>query len=279
MYFVTNAFEVWTVPQFRVSYAAKSYGPIMFLGIAEDALSRERLIATLRRKRLRDDLKALGIGNLGPAMESISDLNQAAKDLDSQLAKAEQAEAELIKAIRASSKKDVYPIHLWDVRMHGQKALPIEEFNSSLEELHRRLYVAMLHYHGLGIAAPQIGIPMRAAVIEYQDRHLFMINPELIEGEGHSTEWEACLSLPGHTSHGARIHNRAKVTRCREVQVLYYDKHKAPHREIFTGYLAHAVQHEIDHLDGIFFIDRCGDLSRRIVLDKFRNSLRLLKKT
>lgn len=155
--------------------------------------------------------------------------------------------------------------------MFQLKSQEVTSFDDGLKNLFNRLTATMVYYNGIGIAAPQIGVFARAAIVSLNGETRFIVNPviDTIESKGRSTNWEGCLSLPGCSASGHQKPNRAKVTRCSELKVTYQDLRGERHTEVFTEYMAHAVAHECDHLDGIFFIDRAQDLARSIVLTNF----------
>lgn len=165
----------------------------------------------------------------------------------------------------------VAPILLWERSLFQKKCQPIEDFGKPLRDLHNRLRTSMDYYTGIGIAAPQIGEFVTFAIVKCQEGSLDMVNPEIVSSKGFSTEYEACLSLPGVSSKRRDVNNRAKVTRAKEVDLRWWDLNREKHEVTFTGYMAHVIQHEIDHLSGLFFIDRCSDLARGIVLRNFDN--------
>jgi peptide deformylase len=140
-----------------------------------------------------------------------------------------------------------------------QKAKKIKSFGPSLEALIGDMLDSMHAVDGLGLAAPQIGVPLRVIVIEtppetdeegqpVQPGHLYVYcNPEIVKSSGEEELDEACLSVPGYV--GA-------VKRATSVSVKGQDATGRRIRTKAEGLLARAFQHEIDHLDGILFIDR-----------------------
>jgi peptide deformylase len=118
---------------------------------------------------------------------------------------------------------------------------------------------------GIGIAAPQVGSSLSLAVIvimpsetrpEAEPFDLVMINPRIIEVYGKRQQlWEGCISA-GSTGEADLF---AKVPRYKKVAVSYIDEHGLEHQKTFTDLPAHVIQHEIDHLDGILFVDRVKD--------------------
>ena len=125
---------------------------------------------------------------------------------------------------------------------------------------------------GIGIAAPQIGMPVRAAVIEidaasdrYPSSHAFprlvMINPRItVVAEAEQGFWEGCLSVPNL---------RGLVFRPRRVHVDYFDIDGGAHTLDAEGFLATVFQHELDHLDGVLFVDRVKDTTRLATVENY----------
>jgi len=119
---------------------------------------------------------------------------------------------------------------------------------------------------GVGLAAPQVGVSERLIVIDVTNPAgkkglITLINPEIIEMEGHVVEEEGCLSLPGI---------RENVSRAARILARGYDLNERQREIEATGLLAVALQHEIDHLEGILFIDRISRLKRGIAQRKMR---------
>jgi peptide deformylase len=119
---------------------------------------------------------------------------------------------------------------------------------------------------GIGLAAPQIGVPLRVAVIDLTGGKkggelLTLVNPEIVEREGMQLEDEGCLSLPGFT---------ATVPRPTRVVVRAYDRRGTPQTIDGADLLARALQHELDHLDGKLFLDRIHGIKRDVIVRKIR---------
>lgn len=130
-----------------------------------------------------------------------------------------------------------------------KKSLPVEDpLAPEIQELIPDMFVAMHEANGIGLAAPQIGISLRLAVIEINEEKLVLINPTL---SGHEEDRilfeEGCLSLPGQF---------LAIERFETVTVNYQDEHGKHQTLTTSGLLAIAIQHEIDHLDGVLIVDR-----------------------
>lgn len=124
-----------------------------------------------------------------------------------------------------------------------------------VRELCRRMVRRLRSLRAAGLAAPQVGELLRVAVIELRENTLFpnrqasplyvMVNPVITRRSRHKVlDWEGCLSIPGYV---------AKVSRHSEVEVRFDDLDGNTHKEAFKGTLARAMQHEVDHLDGILY--------------------------
>lgn len=106
------------------------------------------------------------------------------------------------------------------------------------------------HAGGAALAAPQVSLLKRIVVIDYMGEYYEFINPEITFKSGEETDYEGCLSLPGYFG---------KVKRYGYVQVKYQDRNGHYHDTEASGQMARCFQHEIDHLDGILYIDRMED--------------------
>lgn len=128
-----------------------------------------------------------------------------------------------------------------------EKAKPVKNITPNVLKLLQNLADTMYAAPGVGLAAPQIGVSKRVAVIDIGDGLLELINPEIVSREGSELETEGCLSLPEIT---------LKVRRAAKVRVKAQNREGKRVEIAGEGMLARALQHEIDHLDGILFIDR-----------------------
>jgi peptide deformylase len=139
-------------------------------------------------------------------------------------------------------------------------------FDDALRKLVAEMFESMYAAQGIGLAAPQISISKRITVIDVNFKKdpkdkLVLVNPEVVEREGKQVEEEGCLSLPDI---------REKVQRAARVKVKAQNEHGEWFEVEGTELLARALLHEIDHLDGILFIDRISRLKRELVLRKIR---------
>lgn len=139
------------------------------------------------------------------------------------------------------------------------KAERVHEFGDSIVELVSDMWETMKEYDGVGLAAPQVGISLQIAVIGWKDRKIVLINPEVVEYEGEEFQEEGCLSAPGFYE---------KVGRPERVVVDAQDARGNPFRIEERGFLARAIMHEIDHLQGKLFFDRLSPLKRRFLKRK-----------
>jgi peptide deformylase len=138
--------------------------------------------------------------------------------------------------------------------MLRQKAKKIHRFDALLPQLAQDMFETMHAHDGIGLAAPQIGLAVRLFVVECTDpasgKHsrVAMANPEILKAEGEQRGVDACLSIPGY--YGVNVRRAAHVV------VKGQDMRGKPMRVSAEGLFAWALQHEIDHLDGILYLDR-----------------------
>ena len=126
---------------------------------------------------------------------------------------------------------------------------PQEKFDKRLATLLKDMADTMYKAEGVGLAAPQVGILRRIAVVDVTEDHsglLEMVNPEIIEREGEQTGREGCLSVPGR---------QGVVTRPMKIKARFQDKNGDSYELETEGFEARAICHELDHLDGTLYID------------------------
>jgi len=149
-------------------------------------------------------------------------------------------------------------------------AASVATFDAELDRLIDDMVDTMYAAPGIGLAAPQVGVPLRVAVIDLSGGRrggelITLINPEFVEREGMQLEEEGCLSVPGFN---------ATVARPSKVVVRALDRTGAQKTIEGTGLLARALQHEIDHLDGVLFLDRLRGIKRDMITRKIRKMQR-----
>lgn len=156
----------------------------------------------------------------------------------------------------------VLPLHVLGSPILRTRADEIDTIDDELRELIEDLYETMYAAKGIGLAANQVGLTRRVAVVDAGDSPpLTLINPIIVESEGKIRAEEGCLSIPdlfGDVDRAKRI----------VVETTSLDNERQRH-ELFDM-AARAVQHEIDHLDGIVFLDRLSPLRRRMLLKKWK---------
>ena len=146
-----------------------------------------------------------------------------------------------------------------------RKTRPVRpEDAATLRDLLPRMFEAMYLAPGIGLAAPQVGLDLRFAIVDLHENDLrapiTLINPEVIrESDQLAAREEGCLSLPGQY---------AEIVRPESVRVRYHDLDGTRHELDATGLLATCLQHEIDHLDGVLFVDHLSALKRNIIMRK-----------
>jgi len=148
----------------------------------------------------------------------------------------------------------------------AEPARPVEAITPEIDALIDDMIETMYAAPGVGLAAPQVGVPLRIFVVDVsggRDTEALgvMINPEFVEREGMQLEEEGCLSVPGFT---------ATVARPKRASVKGLDRRGEPHQIEGTGLLARALQHEMDHLDGRLFVDRLRGISRDLIVRRIR---------
>lgn len=161
----------------------------------------------------------------------------------------------------------VYKIVKYGDPVLERKAEPVTEFNNAeLDELVESMWETMYSAKGVGLAAPQIGLSKSISVIdisvgEDETNKLVIINPEIVSREGSQTGEEGCLSIPGF---------REPVTRSHSVSVRAQNERGETVELHGDELLARALQHEIDHLNGILFLNHLSTLKRDLIRRKIK---------
>lgn len=160
---------------------------------------------------------------------------------------------------------------------HGlkQPCRPIEIFGETVNQLRDRLIVAMHRYGGVGLAANQIGVNARVAICKRTDSEILtIVNPEVIDSSGiELNESEGCLSLPFDIEHGIPTPIYARTKRPRNVKLRYQDENGTWHELSESDAFARCIMHEVDHLNGIMFIDHLSRLMADMVLVRYKKFL------
>jgi peptide deformylase len=132
------------------------------------------------------------------------------------------------------------------------KAKKVEEVNEKTNQLIDNMFETMYEEDGVGLAAPQVGMLKRIAVVDIrEDNPIVLINPEIIEEEGKAIMEEGCLSIPNRTG---------EVIRSRKIKLRSLNREGEEIEFEAEGFEARAIQHEMDHLDGVLFIDKMVEL-------------------
>ncbi len=155
----------------------------------------------------------------------------------------------------------ILPIHVLGSPVLRQRSPEIVQIDDALRRLVDDMLETMYAAKGVGLAANQVGVARRVAVIDAEDQKYVLVNPVILESSGRATSEEGCLSIPD-------IY--ADVTRPDRVVVEATDRDGNQVRIETEGLPARAIQHEIDHLDGILFIDHLGPMKRRMLLNRWK---------
>lgn len=169
----------------------------------------------------------------------------------------------------------ILPIYAYGEPVLRKEAEEIDENYPNLKELIANMYETMYASHGVGLAAPQIGLPIRLFVIDatpfledeedspIKEFKRTFINAYIIEEEGKKWDFEeGCLSIP---------QIRENVNRHSKITIEYQDEDFNWHEETYDGVIARVIQHEHDHTDGILFVDHLSPLKRRLLKGKLKD--------
>lgn len=156
-------------------------------------------------------------------------------------------------------------IHLLGSPVLRQRAAEIAALDDGLRALIDDMYETMDAASGIGLAANQIGLLHRVAVINAESQTFAMINPRIVQREGTDTKEEGCLSIPDVYG---------EVTRPDRIILEARDEDFNEMRLELSGLAARAVQHELDHLDGILFIDHLSPMKRQLLVSRYRKDHR-----
>jgi len=164
----------------------------------------------------------------------------------------------------------IRPILKYGDQFLHESARPIDAITPNVSTIVADMIDTMYAAPGIGLAAPQIGVPLRIFVIDVSLGRdpaglLVMINPEFVLREGMQLEEEGCLSVPGFN---------ATVVRPERAIVKGLDRTGAEQQREGTGLLARAFQHEMDHLDGTLFVDRLRGIKRDLIVRRIKKLTR-----
>jgi peptide deformylase len=164
----------------------------------------------------------------------------------------------------------IRPILKYGDSVLHDKARNVEAFTHDIDHLIDDMIETMYAAPGVGLAATQVGVPLRIFVVDISvgrdpNGLLVCVNPEFVERDGVQLEEEGCLSVPGFN---------ATVMRPMHVVIKGLDRHGEPQQHEGTGLLARAFQHEMDHLDGALFVDRLRGIKRDLIVRKIHKLTR-----
>ncbi len=132
-----------------------------------------------------------------------------------------------------------------------KKCEEVKKFDGELWALLDDMKITVRAENGAGLAAPQVGVPIRAVVIDLEEGYFEMINPRILSVKGEQTGAEGCLSVKG---------KQGIVTRPAKVKAEYRDRHGRKHTVTGEGLFARCMCHEFDHLDGILYTDKASEV-------------------
>lgn len=134
-----------------------------------------------------------------------------------------------------------------------QKCFPVEVFDEKLWKLLDDMKETVKKEQGAGLAAPQVGVLRRLAVVDVEEGYFELINPVIVQQKGEQSGWEGCLSVRGKSG---------IVSRPMKVTVTYQDRNGEKYRLKAKGFFARAICHELDHLDGVLYIDKATHIEK-----------------
>jgi peptide deformylase len=155
------------------------------------------------------------------------------------------------------------PLHLLGSPVLRERAAEVATVDEETRRFIDDMFETMDAAQGVGLAANQVGVARRVAVIDADGQRFAMVNPVLVSVEGRATAEEGCLSIPD-------IYG--EVTRPERVVLEALDRDGQAFRLEAQGLTARAIQHEIDHLDGILFLDHLGPIRRKMLLARWKKS-------
>ncbi len=134
-----------------------------------------------------------------------------------------------------------------------QKCFPVERFDEKLHALLDDMKDTVKKEQGAGLAAPQVGVLKRVVVVDVEEGYFEFINPVIVQQKGEQSGWEGCLSVRGKSG---------IVSRPMKLTLVYQDRHGEKLTLKAKGFFARAICHELDHLDGILYIDKATHIEK-----------------
>ncbi|HEV8195606.1 MAG TPA: peptide deformylase [Gemmatimonadales bacterium] len=159
----------------------------------------------------------------------------------------------------------VRDLHLLGSPVLRQQSAKVSAVDAEVRRFIDDLFETMDAAKGVGLAANQVGVATRVAVVGVEHERFVMVNPVIVSVEGRDRAEEGCLSIP-------EVYG--EVTRPDRIVLEALDRNGQPYRKEAAGLLARAIQHEIDHLDGILFIDHLGALKRQLLVARWKKEHR-----
>jgi peptide deformylase len=159
----------------------------------------------------------------------------------------------------------ILDLHLLGSAVLRQRSAEVTAVDAELRQFIADLFETMETAKGVGLAANQVGVARRVAVVGIEQERLALVNPVILSAEGRAREEEGCLSVP-------EVYG--EVERPERIVVEALGPAGEPYRREASGLLARAIQHEIDHLDGILFFDHLSVLKRQRLLARYKKEHR-----
>jgi peptide deformylase len=168
--------------------------------------------------------------------------------------------------VAVSAARKIYPIVKYGDPILEKSTLPVTKFDGELEQLAEDMFASMYAAQGVGLAAPQIGISLRLAVVDVTggknpEAKFILANPQIIDAQGEKREEEGCLSIPGFRGYVMRPH--FVTIKAQNAKGEWYELRG-------EDLLARAFCHEIDHLNGVLFIQHLSMLKRDLIKRKIK---------
>lgn len=158
----------------------------------------------------------------------------------------------------------ILPVKIYPDPVLKQKAVPVSDFGSKMQKLFEDMIETMYEEDGVGIAAPQVGVSQRifiACPTVKKGEEYVVVNPQVYEVSGRQVGVEGCLSVPGVSG---------EVARAKMVKIKYQDRYGKPQDIEAKDFFARIIQHEIDHLDGMLFVDRVSFNQRQEIMQDYQ---------